>query len=182
MWIVEHSDGDVSQHHEEPGTAGIDPGVRHSETPRELDLARERWDWDAGEIVPLLEVVRAELLARIDAERAARLGAPLTQGPEVQYAYVQKAAELYNYDVLIADQVPEMTPEQLASTFPWIAAEADLLGISLADAMARVRAARAAADAQLRAIEAKAQAAKVAIRAATTLEDMQTAAAVDWEI
>lgn len=51
MWLVEHEDGSLTQHHEEPGTAGIDAGVRVIEVEREIDFAVEAWDWSEGAIV-----------------------------------------------------------------------------------------------------------------------------------
>ncbi len=96
--------------------------------------------------------------------------------------YSAKAVEAYNYTTLMAAQVPTMSAEQLAATFPWLSAEAVQLGITLAEQVARVAAARAAADARMQRIEAQAQAAKSAIRTAETLEQMQAAAAVEWEI
>lgn len=181
FWIIELDDGTVLQSADEPGTMGTPEGVRSAELVRTFDTGLETYDWATGAIVPLLEAWRSRLLADIDAQRCSHAEPLTTAGQAVHYAYTVKAAELYNYDVLLAAQVPGMTAEQLAATFPWISEEAAQLGIPLADAMARVRAARVGADAALRAIEAKAQAAKVAVRAAETLEDMQTAAAVNWE-
>lgn len=179
-WLIELEDGSLHQVADAPGTMGNAEGVRSAEIPRPLDVRVETWDWDAGAIVPLLDAWRARLLAQVDAERIIRLAPPVTAGEPIQYVYSAKAVEAYNYTTLMAAQVPTMTPEQLAATFPWLAAEAAQLGITIAEQVARVAAARAAADTRMQRIEALAQRAKSAIRAAETLEQMQAAAAVEW--
>lgn len=78
-WIVEHEDGDVTQHEEMPGTAGIAEGVRFAETPRQLDFATERWDWDAAGIVTAFTPAEARdmMWEQAKAYRLARQTAPL---------------------------------------------------------------------------------------------------------
>lgn len=181
-WLIELADGSLHQVADAPGTMGNPAGERSAEIPRPFDPRVEAWDWEAGAIVPLLDAWRARLLAQVDAERVARLAPQLSAGEPIQYVYSAKAVEAYNYTTLMAAQVPTMSAEQLAATFPWLSAEAVQLGITLAEQVARVAAARAAADARMQRIEAQAQAAKSAIRTAETLEQMQAAAAVEWEI
>lgn len=60
-WIVEHADGDVTQHHEMPNTAGIDGGRRSAKTPRMGDLEIERWDWKRKRWIDIPEGQAARL-------------------------------------------------------------------------------------------------------------------------
>jgi len=70
-WIVEHADGSLTQHHEQPGTAGIARGKRRARTPRIGDLGVERWLWSARRWEPIGEA----LAARVDIEHAHHHGA-----------------------------------------------------------------------------------------------------------
>ncbi len=50
-WIVEIEEGVFEQVADAPGTMGVPEGIRSAELPRAMDLATERWDFDAGAIV-----------------------------------------------------------------------------------------------------------------------------------
>lgn len=143
------------------------------ETGRQGDLRFE--NWEAGAWVPNLTAWSDRLLAEVDAGRRAAGEALMSAGRTVHYAYAEKAAELRLWDAAAPEDRNPMD-------YPWFASEAAELGETLAVVAERVRAAKAQSDAALRVIEAKAQAAKAAIRSATTLENMQAAATVNWEI
>lgn len=83
-WIVEHADGSVTQHHERPGTAGIDRGKRRAKTPRIGDLGVERWLWSAKRWEPIGE----SLAARVDLAHAHAHGATA-----IAIAHATKALE-----------------------------------------------------------------------------------------
>lgn len=117
MWIVEHQDGGVSQHHDMPGSAGVDAGVRFAELPRELDLLVEGWDFEEGSIVAL-PAGRAQ---RIDQGHRADHG-PLS----IRMAHVQKAIEA---QLILAG---------IALPHSLVAAEAAATGVTIDDLAAAI--------------------------------------------
>lgn len=179
-WIVEHADGTLTQHDARPGTAGIAPGVRRVQVDRPIDFAREQVVWSTGKIEPRLDVWRAELLAAVDEQREAARRPYMTQLLGQSAIYANKAREVADYRSLLANVLTALTVPQRRQRFPFAMAEVDVTGETLPTVIARFEAG-AAQNQALGRIEAKATHAKVLIRAATTLDAMKAAAAVDWE-
>lgn len=179
-WIVEHADGTLTQHDARPGTNGIAPGVRRVQVERALDFAREQVVWSTGKIEPRLDIWRTELLAAVDEQRESARRPYMTQLLGQSAIYANKAREVADYRSLLANALATLTVPQRRQRFPFAMAEVDVTGETLPAVIARFEAG-AAQNQALGRIEAKATRAKAAIRAATTLQQMQAAAAVNWE-
>lgn len=179
-FIVQHADGSITQHEQRPGTAGIATGRRWAETPRILDQLLEGWDWSAKKVAPILDAWRKKLCAEVDAQREAHRSPYMTQLLGQSFIYASKGREADTYRSLATNVLIALTAPQRRLRFPIAMAEADITGDSLATVIARYQAGQDASNAALGRIEARATQAKAAIRAATTLETMKAAAAVDW--
>lgn len=137
----------------------------------------ERFDVEQEAWVPDVDAVRARALAEIDRQREAAQASVLTPGAAKSMIYAQKVREVANWRRMDPEERGWAVP---ATSFPAASAEAEATGEDLEVVMNRIGAAADAATCFVYRIEALAVTAKAAVRAAASVEEIATAADVDW--
>jgi hypothetical protein len=130
---------------------------------------------------PVLTVaqVEAQLLDDIDDAREAQQMKLLTVGGAKKYVYSRKAVEVERSAGVVATLLDALSLTDRAAKYPYAAAEAALTGEKLSVVLARFTTGLKSSG-QVEALEAKAQVAKRAVRAAKTSDAKRAAAKVNW--
>lgn len=183
-WILSNGAGEFRQvitDGAHPGDAGEDmTGRTATEMDRPGSLHLETPNLETGTWIDDVAAIKAMLIARIDADREALQKTLITRGTAKAVVYAQKASELANYQILGSAAVAAMTVEQRAAMFPAATAETIVTGETLADVLARIQAGVTASGSEMYRVEAIAQAAKIAVRAAVDKEAAYSAADFEW--
>jgi len=132
------------------------------------------------QVVETLAGVEAALLAGIDDEREKRQMTVMTAGGAKKYVYNRKAAEAIDARGLVVGVLNALSLTDKARRFPFAQAEAAQTGEPISTVLTRYETALNVSAATIAAIEAKAQKAKRAVRAATTIAAKRAAANVTW--
>lgn len=156
---------------------GADPAdqLQPGETATQEDRPRAAPAFDIA--APITE---ESLIAGIDAQREAKQMAVMTAGGAKKYVYNRKAVEAIDARGVLAATLNALSLTDKQKRFPFATAESALTGEQLSVVLARFDTAMVAASAKIAAIEAQAQRAKRAVRAASTMAAKQAAANVNW--
>ena len=136
--------------------------------------------WSGGQAIQNTAKLEAALLAAIDAQRENLQMTVLTAGGAKKYVYNRKAVEAIDSRGLLVSVLNALSLVDKQKRFPFAQAEAALTGETLSSVLARYEAALNTSAAKVAALEATAQKAKRAVRAATTPVAKRAAANVTW--
>ena len=143
----------------------------------------ERYTRPGNDFMPPVEpvvITQALLLGQIDRERENEQMKVMTAGGAKKYVYNRKASEAIDSRGILATVLNALSLTDKQKRFPFAQAEAALTGEPLTTVLARFGTGLDVANTKVAAIEAKAQRAKRAVEAATTMAAKQAAAKVDW--
>lgn len=127
--------------------------------------------------------VQAVLLDQIDDERETRQMTALTTGGAKKYVYNRKAQEALDARGVLASVLNALAVTDRKKKYPFAYAESVVTGDTLSTVLARFDAGMTASAAENARIEAVAQKAKRAVRAATTVAGKRAAyAAINWSV
>ncbi|MDD1450812.1 hypothetical protein NHF48_007325 [Sphingomonas sp. H160509] len=185
QWVILLSTGDVQAqvysdvHPSMNATRSWNATWTAYEVPRFGDLAREKYVPVTG-WVPDMALVKARLLAQIDDERETRQMTLLTTGGAKKYIYSRKSVEVDRSAGIVATVLDALSLTDRKAKYPYAAAEAALTGEKLSAVLKRFAdGITSSGSAEL--IEAKAQIAKRAVKAAASETDAVKAATVIWK-
>lgn len=184
FWLLLNGDGSVAEqvtlpHHpceapQEGASAPYEwPLDLVIETDRLGDLEVETHDgqtWQSS-----LPALATMLCREIDLQRQREALACMPADPAITYAYQRKGIEARTFLSSFA-----AGGEDQATEFPWLAEEAQQLGITLRATAERISEAMEQSEQRLRKIHATAISAKATIREAASEEAMRQSAAINW--
>lgn len=171
-----YSDGDPFT----SGAATKGPGQSAVKVDRFGDMGREKliagkWQMD-------MTLLKPKLLDQIDDRRETEQMKYLTTGGAKKMVYTQKAAERKDYRALGSAAIALLNLTAQRTRFPAAFAEVDMTGDTLAVVMARFETGENNSNAKVYKLEAIAQKAKLAVKAATTEAAAIAAANPNWTV
>ncbi|WP_332797144.1 hypothetical protein [Sphingomonas sp. LB3N6] len=122
------------------------------------------------------------VLTQLDRERERAQMTVLTDGGAKKYVYNRKAVEVIDSRSLTVALLNALSLTDKQKRYPFAYAEMLATGDTLAVVLARFEAGLTASSAKIATIEAQAQKAKRAVRAAPTIAAKQAAAQVNWSV
>jgi len=160
-------------------------GTTYTYTPSVKGMARIELAGthrSAPAIVQVSSAVDAEakLLDDIDAQREALQMGVMTTGGAKKYVYARKAQEAETARGVLASVLNALSLVDRQKKYPFASAEMEQTGETLSVVLARFDAGVAASASRVAKIEAAAQKAKRAVRAAPSLAAKRTAANIAW--
>lgn len=173
-WLIENGDGSYRQIATDgraPSACG-ESGTAHSMV-RRGDLTHEIANIEAGTWSDNMETIRARLTIKIESERQINQDALLSRGEGKMLVYTQKKFEKETY-------FSESPLEANATNFPAAYAEMEATSDTLEVVMQRFKAGIEAVNSRLYKLDALAQKAKTDLKAATTADEAEIAATVNW--
>lgn len=186
QWVITDASGVIvaqvyaSSNPKTDPTIGFKTGWTATEVTRFGDLSREKFVIGNG-WAPDMALVKAQLLAQIDDERETRQMTLLTTGGAKKYIYSRKSVEVDRSAGIVATVLDALSLTDRKAKYPYAAAEAALTGEKLSVVLKRFAdGITSSGSAEL--IEAKAQIAKRAVKAAASETDAVKAATVSWKI
>lgn len=185
-WLIVGSDNTYRQ----VQTDGVDPskagedltGKKAYRMNRRGDFTSETPNLVAGTWSENLPAVKAALLNKIDDQRETEQMRYLTPGGAKKMVYMQKSKEALDFRALGSAVIATLNLETQRVKFPAAMAQVDATGATLTSVIAEFEAGANTANTKVLKVEALAQKAKAAIKAATSAGQARAAAIVNWNV